>query len=123
MASDIVNLGKREMYLKLMVNGITSKGFSARTSDSLKSMEESHQDEVIAFSRAITPQTEMRWKKRRSMGHSDRTGRSHRPCLAEVSAKAGHHPAHPIKVLAHQHRQVAEIIIHLGPEKLGPSFL
>ncbi len=52
MASDIVNLGKREMYLKLMVNGITSKGFSARTSDSLKSMEESHQDEVIAFSRA-----------------------------------------------------------------------
>ena len=52
MAADIVNLGKREMYLKLMVNGITSKGFSARTSDSLKSMEESHQDEVIAFSRA-----------------------------------------------------------------------
>ena len=52
MASDIVNLGKREMYLKLMVNGITSKGFSARTSDSLKAMEESHQDEVIAFSRA-----------------------------------------------------------------------
>ena len=52
MAADIVNLGKREMYLKLMVNGITSKGFSARTSDSLKAMEESHQDEVVAFSRA-----------------------------------------------------------------------
>lgn len=50
-ASDIVNLGKREMYIKLMVNGITSKGFSARTMDSLKPMEESHQDEVIAFSR------------------------------------------------------------------------
>ncbi len=51
MAPDIVNLGKREMYIKLMVNGITSKGFSARTSDSLKAMEESHKDEVIAFSR------------------------------------------------------------------------
>ncbi|OGM98223.1 MAG: hypothetical protein A2735_00755 [Candidatus Yanofskybacteria bacterium RIFCSPHIGHO2_01_FULL_41_21] len=51
MAADIVNLGKREMYIKLMVNGITSKGFSARTSDSLKAMEESHQDEVVSFSR------------------------------------------------------------------------
>ncbi len=52
MAADIVNLGKREMYIKLMVDGITSKGFSARTSDSLTAMEESHQDEVIAYSRA-----------------------------------------------------------------------
>jgi len=51
LAADIVNLGKREMYLKLMVNGITSKGFSARTSDSLKAMEDSHQDEVVAYSR------------------------------------------------------------------------
>ncbi|MBP9822496.1 MAG: type IV secretion system DNA-binding domain-containing protein [Candidatus Pacebacteria bacterium] len=51
MAPDIVNLGKREMYIKLMVNGITSKGFSARTSDSLKAMEESHQEEVVAYSR------------------------------------------------------------------------
>ncbi len=51
MAADIVNLGKREMYIKLMVNGITSKGFSARTSDSLKAMEETHQEEVVAFSR------------------------------------------------------------------------
>ena len=51
MAPDIVNLGKREMYIKLMVNGITSKGFSARTSDSLTAMEESHADEVIEFSR------------------------------------------------------------------------
>ncbi|MEK9157993.1 MAG: DUF87 domain-containing protein [Patescibacteria group bacterium] len=50
-AADIVNLGKREMYIKLMVDGITSKGFSARTSDSLKPMEDSHQDDAIAFSR------------------------------------------------------------------------
>ncbi len=51
MASDIVNLGKREMYIKLMVNGITSKGFSARTVDSFAKPDLSHRPQVIEFSR------------------------------------------------------------------------
>jgi type IV secretory pathway TraG/TraD family ATPase VirD4 len=51
MAADIVNLGKRNMYLKLMVDGITSKGFSAMTLDSFPKLEHSFRDEIIAFSR------------------------------------------------------------------------
>ena len=51
MASDIVNLGKYNIYIKLMVNGITSKGFSAATLAPFPKMEESHKDEIIAFSR------------------------------------------------------------------------
>ncbi len=52
MASDIVNLGKRSMYIKLMVNGVTSKGFSATTIDSFPKLEQSNRDEIIAYSRA-----------------------------------------------------------------------
>ena len=51
MAADIVNLGKRQMYLKLMVDGITSKGFSASTIDSFAKLEHSYRDEIIDYSR------------------------------------------------------------------------
>ena len=53
MAADIVNLGKRQMYMKLMVNGITSKGFSARTIDSFAKLDHSFRDEIIAYSREV----------------------------------------------------------------------
>jgi hypothetical protein len=52
MAADIVNLGKYTMYIKLMVNGVTSKGFSAQSLAPFPQVEESHKDEVIAFSRS-----------------------------------------------------------------------
>ncbi len=52
MATDLVNLGKYSIYIKLMVNGITSKGFSAHTIPPLPKMEESHRDEVVAYSRS-----------------------------------------------------------------------
>ena len=57
--SDIVNLGKRTMYLKLMIDGISSKGFSAMTLDSFQKSSTSHRDEVIKFSRETygTPRT------------------------------------------------------------------
>ncbi|OGN33680.1 MAG: hypothetical protein A3I39_00020 [Candidatus Yanofskybacteria bacterium RIFCSPLOWO2_02_FULL_47_9b] len=51
MATDIVNLGKRDMYIKLMVNGITSKGFSAQTIDSFAKLEKSNRADIIDFSR------------------------------------------------------------------------
>ena len=51
MATDIVNLGKRDMYIKLMVNGITSKGFSAKTIDSFAKPEQSNRADIIDFSR------------------------------------------------------------------------
>lgn len=51
MAADIVNLGKYNIYIKLMVDGITSKGFSATTLPPLPSMEGSHREEIIDHSR------------------------------------------------------------------------
>ncbi|HEY4520568.1 MAG TPA: type IV secretion system DNA-binding domain-containing protein [Candidatus Paceibacterota bacterium] len=49
--SDIVNLGKYNIYLKLMIDGISSKGFSAATLAPLPKIEESHRDEIISYSR------------------------------------------------------------------------
>ncbi|HWA64277.1 MAG TPA: type IV secretion system DNA-binding domain-containing protein [Candidatus Paceibacterota bacterium] len=51
MAADIVNLGKYNMYMKLMVNGITSKGFSALSLPPFPKPERSYKDEIIDFSR------------------------------------------------------------------------
>ncbi|MEX2090607.1 MAG: DUF87 domain-containing protein [Candidatus Paceibacterota bacterium] len=51
MMNDIVNLGKRSMYLKLMIDGVSSKGFSASTLDRFEKMEKSNREAVIAYSR------------------------------------------------------------------------
>src|SRR3989344_143485 len=51
MAQDIVNLGKREIYLKLMIDGLASKAFSAMTMDTLPPLEPSTRQEVISYSR------------------------------------------------------------------------
>ncbi len=48
---DIVNLGKRQIYLKLMIDGVASKAFSAETMDTVRRPEVSHRDEAIAYSR------------------------------------------------------------------------
>ncbi len=51
MMNDIVNLGKRSMYLKLMINGVSSKGFSAGTLDRFPKLENSNRQAIIAASR------------------------------------------------------------------------
>ncbi len=51
MAADLVNLGKYTIYIKLMVDGVTTKGFSALTLPPLPAMEESHKEEIIEHSR------------------------------------------------------------------------
>ncbi len=51
LATDIVNLGKRQIYLKLMIDGIGSKAFSARTMDTLSPPAVNLRDEVIDASR------------------------------------------------------------------------
>ena len=53
MAADIVNLGKYNIYIKLMVDGITSRGFSAGTLPPFPKMEESHTREIIDYSRQM----------------------------------------------------------------------
>ncbi|MBX4211384.1 MAG: type IV secretion system DNA-binding domain-containing protein [Candidatus Yanofskybacteria bacterium] len=51
MVEDIVNLGKRQIYLKLMIDGLASKAFSATTMDTIAPLEQSTRNEVIDFSR------------------------------------------------------------------------
>lgn len=51
LATDIVNLGKREIYLKLSIDGVASKAFSARTMDTIAIPAISLKDEVIEVSR------------------------------------------------------------------------
>ena len=51
MMSDIVNLGKYTVYLKLMINGVSSKGFSADMLRPFSQPEKSNREAIIAFSR------------------------------------------------------------------------
>jgi hypothetical protein len=50
-AQDIVNLGFAQIYLKLMIDGIGSQPFSARTIAPLGRLEENHMQEIIESSR------------------------------------------------------------------------
>ena len=52
-AQDLVNLGFRNIYLKLMIDGVTSHSFSATTMDTIAKPEVSHRDEVIEYSRSM----------------------------------------------------------------------
>src|SRR3989344_254281 len=51
MATDIVNLGKRQVYLKLMIDGVASRAFSARTMDTIQRLPVSNREKIIAASR------------------------------------------------------------------------
>lgn len=50
-ANDIVNLGKREIYLKLMIDGVASRAFSARTMDTPPRLPESNRQKIIDYTR------------------------------------------------------------------------
>lgn len=49
--NDIVNLGKFNIYLKLMIDGVSSKGFSAQTIPPLPMLEKSNREAIIEYSR------------------------------------------------------------------------
>ena len=51
MMNDIVNLGKRQMYLRLMIDGISSRGFSAITLERFPAPDRSFKPEIIGYSR------------------------------------------------------------------------
>ncbi len=52
-AEDIVNLGLYQMYLRLMINGVGSKPFSARGMPPLSKPEISFRKEILEFSRSM----------------------------------------------------------------------
>ncbi|MBI2063928.1 MAG: type IV secretion system DNA-binding domain-containing protein [Candidatus Yanofskybacteria bacterium] len=51
MATDIVNLGKRQIYLKLMIDGVASRAFSAMTMETIKRLPVSNRQRIIEYSR------------------------------------------------------------------------
>ncbi len=51
MMNDIVNLGKYNIYIKLMIDGVSSRGFSAATIPPLPELEKSNREEVVDYSR------------------------------------------------------------------------
>ncbi|MDO8663431.1 MAG: TraM recognition domain-containing protein, partial [Candidatus Wildermuthbacteria bacterium] len=51
LATDLVNLGKYNIYLKLMVDGVASRPFSAQTLPPLPTPEDSSEKKIIAVSR------------------------------------------------------------------------
>ena len=51
LAQDIVNLGIREVYIKLMIDGLASRAFSARTMDTPKPLPVSNRQKVVEWSR------------------------------------------------------------------------
>jgi hypothetical protein len=50
-ATDIVNLDSRQIYLKLMIDGVSSQPFSATTLPPIEPPRENHRDMAIAYSR------------------------------------------------------------------------
>jgi hypothetical protein len=52
-ADDIVNLGPRQIYLRLSIGGVGSKPFSARTMPPIELENPSHASAILATSRAI----------------------------------------------------------------------
>lgn len=50
-AEDLVNLGLRQIYLKLMIDGVSSQPFSAVTLSPIERTEEPHVDEIVEYSR------------------------------------------------------------------------
>ena len=51
MMNDIVNLGKYNIYLKLMIDGVSSKGFSAQMMPLIPKLEKSNREAVVEYSR------------------------------------------------------------------------
>ncbi|MDO8496809.1 MAG: type IV secretion system DNA-binding domain-containing protein [bacterium] len=59
--ADIINLGKYNMYLKLMIDGVSSRGFSAAAIPPLPRLEKSSREAIIEYSRKTyaTPRSEV----------------------------------------------------------------
>jgi hypothetical protein len=51
-AEDLVNLGARQIYLKLMIDGVSSQPFSAVTLPPIEEPKINHRDRAVAYSRA-----------------------------------------------------------------------
>lgn len=70
MATDIVNLGFANIYLKLMISGVASRPFSAMTLSPIPHPEKSYINEIIDFSRKSYANPKAEVEKRISEWHA-----------------------------------------------------
>lgn len=68
-ADDIVNLGQYQMYLRLMIDGVGSKPFSARGMAPIAAPARSYKEEIIAESRARNAKTRLEVEESISKWH------------------------------------------------------
>lgn len=80
-AEDLVNLGFVQIYLKLMIDGVTSPPFSAITMPPIKKQDVMYRDEIIDSSRAmyarpkaVVEQEIFEWHRSGSTPHTGATG-------------------------------------------------
>ncbi|MBI2633813.1 MAG: type IV secretion system DNA-binding domain-containing protein [Parcubacteria group bacterium] len=74
MANDLVNLPKWQFYTKLMIDGVTSRAFSAITIPPLEKPSVSYREEIIGFSRSkyATPRKDVEGQIREWSGEAVR---------------------------------------------------
>jgi len=92
-AQDIVNLGFASIYLRLMIDGVASRPFSATTLPPIKPAEESDAEEIIENSRA-------KYASAREEVEDD-IARWHAPAAVEKSSFDGVSPAGTAKSIPH----------------------
>jgi len=98
-AEDIVNLGFAQVYLRLMINGIGSKPFSATTLPPIAESETSYRDEVLAGSRKIyaRPRDEVEELIKERISPSEKTQTSKQEFSTEHKKTEGVKKYTPIK--------------------------
>ncbi len=90
-AEDLVNLGKYNIYLKLMINGLTGSAFSAETLPPLPKLEQSNRDKIIKVSRErygtprnIIEEKISKWTGALTMPEAPRSPASAQPILYDA---------------------------------------
>lgn len=71
MVEDLVNLGLRQIYLKLMIDSVASQPFSATTMPPIPPSDVSHADEIIEYSRKTFAQPRSEVEKRITDWHEE----------------------------------------------------
>ncbi|MDO8589651.1 MAG: type IV secretion system DNA-binding domain-containing protein [bacterium] len=110
-AEDLVNLGLRQIYLKLMIDSVASPPFSATTMPPMQSSEVSHTEEIIEYSRKTFAQPRSEVEKRITDWHE--AGR-----VAVKTAPPRVFSAPPI-VKPQEKRPIEKVILPVMPAHAG----
>jgi hypothetical protein len=84
-AEDLVNLGFKQIYLKLMIDGVSSQPFSAETLPPIAKPESSSLEEVIDNSRKLYAEPKAKVEEAIALWHE--SGKTPKPALKEDGQK------------------------------------